>query len=818
MTNKIIQNINKYKTKSSKHLINQQTAYIPMLEDDQIECTVQSYLVDGKRTIINQSTQICFRLKYIKFRPMSPRKNLKYKNGIWSFKHLVQEKVIYPLMIFINGYFIPWKFIDIALGQENYYLLISTEKDTYPYNLVRDIEYAQIVTLPQYITYHEYDTPTTVDSDTVFYFNSVGEFSFDNAIYTFMREAKGNHIDFHYWTSLEGINAFKIYDDTSIKLTEKNIILFSGSRFATGERKNIVRSFDGNYTNEETKVVTPCLEFVTSDKDIGKNPTLEVDGTLLTIGDGTNPNNEDYKFALFINYKHTKTADNINLANPDSLSTVAQKKNAGEIVQYFYDMQIPFEMEMDRSKKYNTNVSEAIATMFKYNASLFNSVMKENSNLIIDEYSGEFIVAYTDEVGIFNLPRQHSNHSTEYIIMLVNGEIYKYHRMIKYYANKCCIPIQGIHANDRIEFLRFINVNNDVFDITVNKDDGFMHYSEDIINDNMILFSTETDDEYFTYPEEGFQHFPVEYSLETDENGYIKINLSNEFYYGKSLKIAYNNRFIHHEYVLNSDNYNEFKVKLSDKFMYCYDYSKYMIFINGRRINSDHYRLVLPVKSTTPFYEFVAYFTIPLSEGDRVDIYYVPSLMKDIIMIPEIPMSGDIVIDKDIIDYPLSTDLYMIWVNGKKVAKSYISDIDSTHIRLTTDEESIKNVFITKYIPGIDVLTDAFHNNEALWDIITLQLTDGEVSNILGINAEVLTNTEEDVYANILPIKSVMYELIRDQYVSNTRVDTTSKFVYDYIDIDDTVIDHTDKDGNKIILAMDSNVKDNLDSVDRNMP
>ena len=70
----IIENINSYKLKSADPLKNQQIAYIPTVNDDQIECMVFSYLIDGKRTLINQSTQACFKLHYLKFKPMLPRK------------------------------------------------------------------------------------------------------------------------------------------------------------------------------------------------------------------------------------------------------------------------------------------------------------------------------------------------------------------------------------------------------------------------------------------------------------------------------------------------------------------------------------------------------------------------------------------------------------------------------------------------------------------------------------------------------------------------------------------------------------------------
>ena len=422
-----------------------------------------------------------------------------------------------------------------------------------------------------------------------------------------------------------------------------------------------------------------------------------------------------------------------------------------------------------------------------------------------------------NEDGVLIIPRQHSSMIDEFILMLVNGILYKYYRLIKYRANQCIIPIQEIAYTDTVEFLRFQNVNNGVTNIIINEDDGFLNYSPDIINNNMILFSTETDIDIFQFPLSGLQHFPVDYTLEIDDNGKIKINLTNSFYYGKPLNVAYRNRFQHFWFNL-VETTDKYTVNLSDKFMYCNDYAKYLVFYNGRRLGSDHFRLTLPVRPTTPFSTFEIYLSLPVKTGDRLDIVYVPSLMHDTIMMPEVPVSGDIIVDKNVINYGLSTDLYMLWVNGKKIPASHIVDIDSTHIRIISDEASTETLCITKYIPDIDVLTSVFNENEALWDTITAQLSDSEIYSLLGINGVNLTNTETNVYDGAVDIKAIMYELIREQFVMNPRVDITGPFIYDYQDVDQTAIDGYDSGNNAILPVMDANRQDNLDNVTRPWP
>lgn len=814
----VINNINLHKSKSIEPLKNQQITYIPTVANDQIECTVQSYLIDGKRILINQATQACFKLKYLKFKPMHPRKAIKYKNGNWNMEYLIYDDVIYPFMFFINGFFIPWEIISISVGQENYYVTVNGDYNPLFLDYIRDIQYAQIINLPDHISYRNYyDGIEGTDDSFLFSFNEFGQFDTDRIVYTISNNTDAHHIIFNRWNTTLGVNAFPISTNTSIKLTSDNVILFINNRLATGIKENIKRAHEVSEFNEDTGRTSYYLEFTTSDEEIEPNPNIKFDSTLLTIGDGTNENNDIYDFIVFANTKYTKNADNISRASLIYLSPLIQKQNAGEETpEYLQDLQKPFIMAMDRNKKYDTNVAEAIKTMMSYNTSLFNPVFLEKSNLVIEEHDGSWAIDILRDDGTIAISRQHNSMISEFVIMLVNGVLYKYYKLAKYKANQYIVPIQDIEPDDTIELLRFQNVNNNVMDIIINEDDEFVNYSPYIINDNMVLYSTETDLDYFDFPSDGLQHFPVEYTLESNDDG-IKITLSNEFYYGKPLKVAYRNRFQHFCFNL-TETTDKLNIDLGDKFMYCNDYSKYLIFYNGRRLGSDHYRLTLPVRPTTPFNKFDIYLAFPVSTGDRLDVIYVPSLMQDIIMIPEVEVSGDIVVDKKLVNYGLSTELYMVWLNGKKIPKSHISDIDSIHMRITSDESTTKTLCITKYIPDIDILSEAFQENEALWDSIIAQLSKEEIYALLGINGEELTNTEEDVYAGAVNIRAIMFELIRDQFIANPRVDITGPFIYDYQDVDKTAIEGYDSAGNAILPVMDANRQDNLDNVLRPWP
>ena len=266
------------------------------------------------------------------------------------------------------------------------------------------------------------------------------------------------------------------------------------------------------------------------------------------------------------------------------------------------------------------------------------------------------------------------------------------------------------------------------------------------------------------------------------------------------------------------DDEAEYVIDLGDRFKYCNNYHKYMVFLNNTRLSFDHYRLVLPVRPTTPFTEFKIYLTIPVTKGDRLDIFYTPTLFQDIIVRDTIDTSGDIIIDKSVLDYGLSTDLYMIWINGKKVAQSNISDIDTTHIRVTSDEKSTNALCITKFIPSIEAIDDVFDSNTALWDTITSVMTADEINTLLGIKTNTIHDTEPNRYEDAASIKAIMNELIRDEFLTNPSIDISGPFVYDYLDVDTAAVTGYDSGENAILEANNANHENNIAVLDREYP
>lgn len=855
--NQILNIINDCRTRSEGYLVDNQIAFIPRVNSDQIDYLCYSYFVDGQLyRYIPQGPKCCFKLKYLHFK-IRKRRPYKYMNGIHSLTDLIKNNVLYPIALFINGKFIPWDIIYITLSDEKYYMMVdftalsnnidpSTGRHIF-YEEYYNLKFAQIVEFPDGCTYISDYSNANDDEGVILTFNEKGEYDFFSEKYVikFIKQ----YTDMMYNTfstnrniDSNTINAYPIFDGiTDIKITPSNVLLFRNGILSVNPINKIRKAHDSDYKTDSGRI-NPCIEFVIDDDPLPTIPVIGFRGVCMSIDNGTNPDNVRYDACVFINSSYTESIDNYTRFTPDAIKYHSIQENNGEKPsEYWTQANIPFNLNMDRTRKFEDNVTNAINTIYSYNPAIFNDVFKCNTNVFFDEKDYDWLIHNTTPDGILVIPRRHSYMQDEYFLIFINGELYRYRHAGKYVASNYYLPVQNISEGDSIEIMRFQNINNNTTKIIIEKDEGFKNRASDLINEDMILFSRETNTDHFIFPEDGLQHFPVGYTIEFNEDGHSKITLDDDFYYGKELVAVSNSRFKHFCYYLKEtpNNSTSLAVDLGDKFMYCNDYSKFMVFYNGRKLNSDHYRLTLSMRPTTPFSKFEIYLTFPVAQGDNLDVIYAPAFMKDFVANydiqenantrPDVYLNSDIVIDKRFLTYPLSSKLFMVWINGRKVPESHITDIDSTRIRINTDEKSIHNVCITKYTPDIDALCNAFTDNKSLWDKITSNFTLDDIMFILGIDNVPISDTEPDIYTGAVNIKSIMYELIREHYISNETIDISEGFLYDYTDVDSSVILTTtdeygntvpveDAEGNTILEVYDANATDNLDNVIRPFP
>lgn len=908
MNSTIADKITSLVSEGSESIKSQQLSSIPFVDNEMYDKPVTIYKTYTSYVLINPSNEICLKLNYLRVKNMTITKLRTFKDSKYTMNYLVENEFIHPFLLFINGKFVKWSYISIVSNYDTYYLDIVIN-DINVFELYKSVQSVEIISIPFNISYWE--ETAAITTNTIFSFNNNGLLDISTPT---VQIIKMSNIYYKNYVTSSNVSGYPLLMDSNYKIFPENILVF----------KNGVP-----YTAA----------------------SIEVTSDFLTIDSGVNTNTLDFK--LFYNLNSNRSNELITKAANQSLleTQIINRNNEEEYGDYLDIMETTFNITMDQLKSYNTNIEEALLKIVQYNFELLNSVYEESANLEIMSTTGLWV--NTNAVSnVLTISRRNKDANNEgYIIMLVNGAIYSNYYQHTYINNKFQVPIQNIENSDVVEFLVFKNVNNKVYDKTLHFDYTYENVNEDIINDNMLIFCSETSDNTFRYPSEDTQvNFNVPYTILEDSEGKSKICITEtnlfsigttldyiypisdpsiaindniitgtaldhqygaiikntkyscsfgqiftlsatfskterlliraldasnnvittgipgaiynsfyqafyvddssftclinsltisqiqvgavfidtvvgtrctisdikfvyEYHYEKPLKIAYNNRFAYSRTVIPSS-YSNVYITLNDSFYYCPDYNKYVVFINGKRIDKENYRFVLPIKSTTPFYKYELYVTIPITTGDIIEVFYLPIELRDIIIADSINTNGDIIIDRTKINYNLNIGLYMIWLNGKKVAKDHIVNIDSNRIKIITDQKSINSLFITKYIPDLSDLSTLFQNNSSLWDTIVLNnfSSDSELYSLLSITPDTLTNTDVDIFENAYPIRSIMIEFVRNNYMKNELVDSANGFLYDYTDIDTSIIgDEVDSAGNIILDVANAN---NIDAVD----
>ena len=381
-----------------------------------------------------------------------------------------------------------------------------------------------------------------------------------------------------------------------------------------------------------------------------------------------------------------------------------------------------------------------------YNPHLFNEFVKSKSQIDIQEFSGSDIIDAIRKAnfnGKFVAPLRNNGEYEERVLLFINGIL---HVSSDIENNTSFIPVGGaLKSTDAIEIMRFKNVNNMTTTITVGEDDGFVYHSDHIINSNMRLFCR-TPSNGNTYPEDGDQIFDVAYTLEDDKNGNIKITLSDSFYYGKPLIIASKNRFIYHGF--NTSENDTYQFVMGRHFEYCTDLNRYMVFVNGRLLGREQYEITIPTDPDSTNYIYYIKLNTAIDRSDKLDIIYSSVDYRDIYTSEELDPSGDIKYEGDDLQYTFSKELYMVWLNGKKVPISHIMDVNSRTMRIIKDQASIYNLRVIKYIECADLAT--INHNGFAWDnaVFNSGMSDEEINTILGFGNVDFTNSEPNIADN----------------------------------------------------------------------
>lgn len=751
--------VTKLRNERPEAKLGQQLYAIPQKDNKMIKSQEYYYYTQSRvRTAVDFKREVCLELNYVKFKELTAKQYKDIQGSTHGLEELFQKEYLFPFLVFINGRMIRWEYISLICVTEKYYLLIQgIDQDIFDEYFFGTLHSFNIVYLPDNVIYKDGGFDTT--ARTLFAFDEAGGIVKEGNARTVI-DSKDPGVS---------ISAADLTDNPYYEISDQ----IKYSYFAD----NICVFNNGVYD--------------------GFND-ISVIGNIAQINGGNLGASDNLYVRAFYNTgMATPSYNNISRVSASYIKNdiIDTFKHPGRYA-YLENLKIPFDLEMNRDISYEENRSISLDTIAKYNPLFFNEYYMSQKEFINIEVDFPWIINHLDEDGNLRIPRRFEYGTEFFIIIFVNGELYKYYRNSKYENGDFICPIQGILKDDIIEIMYFKNAKNHAYDMIIDQDEPYLPLDVDYyyIDGDTRIFARETPNNYFEYPSiyEGKHHFPVEYSFEYDTDAKrFRVRFTDDFYYGKELMLTSSKRFVFHSELIQMENgiegeteANFFKIDLGDKFMYCNEYDRYLVFYNGRRLMNDHYRLVLPCRDTTPFSKFQIYIAMPLHHGDRVEVFYLPHHFNDIYEATEdLNNTGLITIPKHKLPFALDKHLFTFWLNGKKIPSSALQNIDSTKVQLIVDQESLKTLRVTSMITDkaeYEELKGRFYNMESLWDKVIRQV--GDPLKLLDITTPTLTNTEANFFGDVVLTEAIAKEVIRDWYVCNSGVDVTKPFMYDYYD------------------------------------
>lgn len=676
--------------------------------------------------------------------------------------NLIAKDKIVPFMIFANGMFIKWSDITIVKDSHYSYIIISG------LDLIEDkdnIDFKCIL-LPCAIRYGENQSVLNISNESMrFYFDVDGYLTNDISNINTRIEIIDKGITGFYYSKFDS-DIIKLKTSEHGQITSKDNILFIKDN-----------TFDINKINDV--------------EDIGHN-YFKCNGEL-----------EGYKIYSYTYNKLEKSNSlQYNIGDKEKIDNIIEDSIKNNLSNPTIDLiNNNFNFKYNRSMNFIDNIKNSLNYIAGYDSRLFDPVYKKNLKIITKSYTGQELINIKDSNNVVTLLRTRTDKKLDnYIMIFVNGLLYKYHSRVKYTTNKVSFPLVDINGNDNIEILFFFNINNEIGKITIKEGDP-IYIDNRFDLSNCYIYCSEIEDPDFniTSDSDGIQE-KIDFTYKDLYNSNYMITLNNHFYYNKELSISNPNQF---RYI----HYNAFKdmvgFTLPKEFAYCREKEKYMVFIDGKKIDQDFFELITN-DDDTPIFDLSIYTKIPLYKGSYIDIFYLPFIMDTISTYEEEVNNKDIVIDTSNLTYRLNNYAYLYFINGRKICENELINLNSNKVRLNVDPMSNLHLVIYRHVDPIECLTDLLMDSD--YDKYINSLSEDEINNIIG-GIDSISNSEIDIYNETITDRQLIYEIVRDYYMNGDLHISEDAFIYEY---DDSIISEEDKDSqdNYVIRLSDASYAD----------
>ena len=738
------------------------------------------YWYDGYKYNLWEDDTHIYAVKEIPYCYDNDLKNTVFQGNL---QELVDQDKVWPFLLFINGEVIPWSDITIIHDYDYSYMRIDNYGPDYSF-------YTDMIVFPigsKQIRYGEdNDVLAGVVDRKGFYFGT--------------DRKRLDNIDFaDIIVRLEILDDDIYYKEVDLSTITTDILTFEDlpKGFIPSLDNIILFSDDGSFIHSEAS------DFFSDifNGNFGKFKIINI---------------EDAKTAILMyNASHTKLFSSLY----DRLEDLDADKIAKTLdsVEYESDdwnnivgrLIEKFDFDHKFGVNYDTNIENAANYISKYDYRLWKDAFLNDQPVISYTYTGSEYKNLADNKGYIHLSRKHADPIQDVAMVFVNSKLYEYSIDISYTNNTINIPIFGIMDEDHVELILFTKCNNLVLNLKVNSADDEVYIHPEYNLDDTYIMSEECPDSVYTVPDsvEHRKQYIPHYTYETveDKEGYYKITFENDYYYGKDLKIVPKRQFRHYRFKQKD---GQFKIILPTQFNYCHDPNRYLIFINGKKIDRTEYTVTI-MNEDRPFDKLVLYLSTILDEGDYVDIFYIPMILKESYRLDNIEINGLIRLTDETeypVKYPFSKYTTMIFINGYKVNPLEIKDIDMNQMIVLVDKyqrdadgnkindrgfyetvpysiPSIYNITVMEYLDGSEelpeyLMTDYYDSWRSY--IENLQNTAG-VDSIYGRYFEIETRDIEENYKIYFGgLRSILYDIVIDYYLVRNEANTGEAFVYDF--------------------------------------
>lgn len=677
LSQKFLDRIEELRHNTKSRIDELQTNICPMIKNIYLNNQFE-YWYDGYKYNLWEDDTHIYAVNEIPYCYDNDIKNTVFRD---TLDNLVEQDKVWPFLLFINGSVIKWSNIEIIHDYDYSYMRIN--------NIASDESLsATIIYFPiahGKLRYGE-DNDITLDPNTKgLYFDIDGYFLknpefadlsvrleiFDDDIFFDIVEFKD---------ITNGVVEFKNLPDGFIP-TYKNVILFDSDNKIYTYQDPLSDELNGAYG----------MIRLNGDDEYIKQMT----GVLIY-------NTAHSKSKSYL-YHRSEDIDRESLRN-NLITHTRQHDNT--IWTDLYQLIVePFDFKYEFGTDYDTNSTLAAKYITQYDYSLWNKIWIDECPIKSFQYTGLEFKKLADDKGYVHFSRKHTDLIEDVAMMFLNSKVYANSIDISYTANTINLPIFGILDDDHVEIVLFTKCNNNILDIKVPDPQTAVYIHPEYNLDDCYIMSEECEiasyDDVPDSPEHRKQYICEIQSYTVDENYNYHITFMDSEYYGKDLKIVPKNQFRYYRFTQRA---GEFKFILPTIFNYCHDINRYMVFVNGKKIDKTEFTITI-MNQYRPFDKLVLYLSTILDPDDYIDVFYIPESLEEKYKEDNISTKGYLFLSETN-NYPklysFSKYTNMVFLNGLKVNPLDIKDVSMNSMIINTDLRNVDNVTIMEYLPGSD--------------------------------------------------------------------------------------------------------------------